>query len=155
MVLEVLVGTMLPATTPARRKRTVHTPVLILSGDGIALEAFFGKTSLTRPFRHALGMVFPVLGACFFPTAVTVGIRTSEAPGSKCCRGFHGLGALRAGFGGFFVLAFACPTQTCIGGSGVVVQMGYTDGFVALDADALLGRGRDRLGGTFLATGAW
>ena len=105
MVLEVLVGTMLPATTPARRKRTVHTPVLILSGDGIALDAFFGETFLTSPCGHALGVVFSVLGSFFCPTTIAVGICTIQAPGSQCCNGVDGLGALGTSLWRSFVLA--------------------------------------------------
>ena len=153
LVLEVLVGTRLATTTPARWKCTGHTPALVLSGDGLALEAFFGKTFLTSPFWLALGMVFAILGPFFFPAPIAVGICASQAPGSKRCSGFDGLGALGTSFWRSFVLTFASQTHTCIGCRGVVAQVAYAYGFVALDAEALLGSGGRSLPDTGLAAG--
>ena len=141
MVLEVLVGTRLATTTPARWKCTGHTPALVLSGDGLALEAFFGKTFLTSPFWLALGMVFAILGPFFCPAPIAVGVCAIQAPGSKRCSGFDGLGALGTSLWSSFALALASPTHTCIGLRAVVAQVGYTNGLIALGAEALLGCG--------------
>ena len=115
MVLELFIGPRLAATTAARWKCTGHTPVPVPSGDGVALEAFFGKTFLTSPFWLALGMVFAILGPFFFPAPIAVGIRAIQAPGSNRCSGFDGLGALGTSFWRSFVLTVASQTHTCIG----------------------------------------
>ena len=153
MVLELFIGPRLAATTAARWKCTGHTPVPVPSGDGVALEAFFGKTFLTSPFWLALGMVFAILGPFFRPAPIAVGVCAIQAPGSKRCSGFDGLGALGTSLRRSFILIVASQTNTCIGGSGVVAQVGYAYGFIAVDAEALLGCGCRRLRNTGLAAG--